>query len=193
VGELAVFGYASLVAPESAAMTLGRDVELGGRARLRGYRRRWSTCRDNLTAEKRFELIDGSIPRYCLGLNIEPDSAGAEGPNGTLITVSAAELERLDLRELRYERAEVTAAVDPLPEGIERAFAYTARPERFAPVPPAGAIVIAAYARAVEAAFAALGPSELELYRRTTEPPPAPVAEAVLVRDRIPPGNPRRW
>jgi hypothetical protein len=193
VRSVALFAYASLVDPESAAMTLGRDVELAGPARLRSYRRRWTACRDNLSSEKTFELADGSLPRYCLGLNIEPADGDDQDPNGALVIVSAAELERLDLRELRYHRVDVTAAVYPLPRGIERAFAYTARPERYAPAPPPGAIVIAAYARAVEAAFAALGPGDLELYRRTTEPPPAPVVEATLVRDRIPPGNPRRW
>ncbi len=193
VDDLAVFAYASLVDPESAAMTLGHAVEPAGLARLRGWRRRWTTCRDNLRSEKTFALPDGSSPSHCLGLNIEPAHADAEGPNGALIAVTPAELERLDLREVRYDRIEVTSAVDPLPPGIAGVFAYRAKPERHAPVPPRGAVIIAAYARAVEAAFAALGQGALELYRRTTEAPPAPVVEAVLVRDRIPPGNPRRW
>lgn len=192
MGDQALFAYASLLAPQSAAMTLGREVELGGRARLRGWRRRWTACRDNLRSEKTFALPDGSLPGHCLGLNVEA-AGDDDGPNGALIAVSAAELERLDRRELRYRRVDVTEAVDPLPPGIGRAFAYTARPEHHAPVPPDGAIIVAAYARAVERAFAALGPRELELYRRTTEPPPAPVVEAELVRDRIPPGNPRLW
>jgi hypothetical protein len=193
MSSAAVFAYASLVSPESAAMTLGRDVGLAGRARLRGWRRRWSACRDNASSEKTFGLTDGSVPAYCLGLNIELVKGADEGPNGALIAVSATELERLDVRELRYDRTDVTGAVDPLPDGIERAFAYTAKPERFAPVAPPGAVVIAAYAQAVEAAFAKLGEGELELYRATTELPPAPVVEAALVRDHIPPGNPRRW
>ena len=189
----AIFAYASLVDPESAAATLGREVAVAGVARLRGWRRRWTACRDNLRSEKTFALPEGSLPAHCLGLNIEAAGGNDHGPNGALVTVSAAELERLDLRELRYRRVDVTAAVDPLPRGIDRAFAYTARPERYAPDPPRDAIVIAAYARFVEAAFAELGPGELDLYRRTTDPPPAPVVEAVLVRDRIPPGNPRLW
>jgi hypothetical protein len=193
VSSAAVFAYASLVSPESAAMTLGREVELAGRARLRGWQRRWSACRHNASSEKTFALGDGSVPAYCLGLNVEPAEGADEGPNGALIAVTESELERLDLRELRYDRIDVTAAVDPLPGGIEQAFAYTAKPERFAPVPPPGAIVIAAYARAVEEAFAKLGEGELDLYLATTEPAPAPVVEAVLLRDRIPPGNPRRW
>jgi hypothetical protein len=193
VTSAALFAYASLVDPGSAAITLGREVELAGRARLRGWRRRWTTCRDNLRSEKSFALEDGSVPSYCLGLNVEPEPGAAGGANGALIAVSVAELERLDRRELRYDRADVTAVIDPLPPGIERVFAYTAKPERHAPAAPPGAIVIAAYAQAVEQAFAKLGEGELDLYRATTDPPPAPVLEAALVRDEIPPGNPRQW
>ena len=53
--------------------------------------------------------------------------------------------------------------------------------------------VIGAYVRRVERAFEELGPGQLRLYRETTGPPPVEVIEAVLVRDRIPPGNPREW
>ena len=42
-------------------------------------------------------------------------------------------------------------------------------------------------------AVATLGAEQLELFRETTEAPPAEVVEARLVEDRIPPGNPRDW
>jgi hypothetical protein len=191
---LAVFAYASLVDPESAADTLGRPVEPAATARLVGWRRRWSVARDNHASEKSFARADdGSRPRFCLGLNLEPGAEVAEAPNGALIDVTEAELRRLDLREIRYRRVEVTDALAELPGAIDRVFAYAARPDRFAPTPPPGAVIIATYPRFVEAAFAALGDGHLELYRRTTEPPPVPVVEGVLVDDRIPPGNPREW
>jgi cation transport regulator ChaC len=189
---IALFAYGSLVDPASAAATIGREVASCGWVRLRGFRRRWSTCRDNLASEKTFALGDGSIPAWCLGLNVEP-CTGTAGPNGVLFVVTEEELERLDWRELRYDRIEVTPAVEPLPELVGPVFAYVAKPERYAASPPDGAIVIASYVRAVEAAFAALGPDELDRYRRTTETPPVPVVEATLMRDAIPPGNPRRW
>ena len=53
--------------------------------------------------------------------------------------------------------------------------------------------MIANYLRTVEAAFSALGPDQLDVFRATTGPPPVEVAEATLVRDRIPRGNPRGW
>ncbi len=190
---LAVFAYASLVSAASAAETLGREVEPVP-ARLLGWRRRWSLGRDNASAEKTFRRADGGdLPSVCLGLNIEPVGALDEGPNGAVIELTEAELARLDVREIRYDRVDVTAAIEELPEGIEAVDAYRAKPERFLAETPEGSVIIAAYLRTVEAAFDALGPGQLEAFRRTTGPPPTDVIEGVLVRDEIPAGNPRDW
>jgi cation transport regulator ChaC len=192
MNEFAVFAYGSLVSPASAAATLGRAVEASPPLRLGGWRRRWSTFRNNLASEKTFALAeDGSLPAWCVGLNVERDDEEL-GPNGVLLYVTAEEVDRLDVREMRYDRVDVTRAFDDLPASMT-AFAYTAKPRHHAPKPPDGAVVIASYVAAVEAAFAALGEPQLELYRRTTEAPPVPVVDAVLVRDHIPEGNPRAW
>lgn len=198
--HLALFAYGSLVNPASASQTLGRPVRIAARARLEGWRRTWGVARDNLSSEKTFARADGTLPRYCLGLDLEP-AAGAPAPNGALIEFTAPELDRLDLRELRYRRVDVTDAVrlDPAPDaggedpGFDRVYAYRSRPEHHHPVPPPDAIVIATYLAAVESAFDALGSGERERFRATTAAPPAPVTDASLVRDRIPAGNPRAW
>ena len=198
VSRLAVFGYASLASPASAAETLGRPVEIAALARLHDHARGWTVGRDNTATEKTFARLDGSLPRHCLGLNVDPAEDGRP-PNGVLVEVSEAELDRLDIRELRFHRTEVTEAIEVLaPRGAEPArfdavFTYRARPENHVPAPPEDAIVIAAYPRLVEAAFAALGPEQLELFRETTPPPPVEITEATLVADAIPPGNPRAW
>lgn len=196
MARIAVFGYGSLVDPASAALTLGREVPQPRRAHLRGWKRRWSICRDNLAHEKTFAIEPGGeLPPAILGLNIEPDEPGSEptrSPNGALIEVTGAELERLDLRELRYDRVDVTAAADPGRE-FDLVVAYTAKDAHLAPRPPPGAVVLAPYLRAVEGAFAALGAAELAAFRASTGEPPVPVVDAVLVRDEIPPGNPRGW
>ena len=191
--RLGVFGYASLVSRESASQTLGRAVTDVFPTRLAGWRRRWSAFRDNLAVEKTFARADnGALLRYCLGLNLE--RAEGPGPNGGLIEVSEDELRRLDLRELRYDRVEVTEDLDPTAaDRFERAFAYVVKPEHYAPKPPDGAVVIAAYAQAVEAAFSELGPDHLELFCATTEPPGVELVEALLVTGQIPEGNPRAW
>jgi hypothetical protein len=188
-GRVAMFAYGSLVSPVSAARTLGRPVPEPTAARLQGWRRRWSQFRDNRAVEKTFaRRADGSIPPHVLGLTIEPADGEADAPNGGLVEVSEEELRRLDIREIRYDRIEVPAMA-----GFERVFAYRAKPAHRGARPPAGAVVIAAYLDQVESAFAALGGDQLRLFRETTGPPPVEVIDAVLVRDRIPPGNPREW
>jgi hypothetical protein len=105
--------------------------------------------------------------------------------------VNEEELVDLDRRELRYDRIEVT-----IPSEADRfaaIFSYTAKPAHFAPRPPAGAVIVTAYARTVERAFAALGPAELATYLATTGPPPVDVVDAQLVSGNIPAGNPRQW
>ena len=192
--RLAVFGYGSLASPASAALSLGRPAEPSAVVRLAGWRRRWSTFRDNLASEKTFAIRDGTQPPFVIGLNIERDP-GCEGANGVLIEITDAEADRLDLREMRYDRINVTADVRT-PAGshpFDSVIAYTAKPDHHAPEPPNGAIVIARYIATVEAAFTALGPGQLDAYRETTDPPPVDPVEATLVRDDIPEGNPRGW
>lgn len=191
-GDLGLFGYGSLVLPESAGITLARPVPAARPARLREWKRRWSLGRDNLTCEKTFELGSGHRPEWVLGLNLEPGEDPAGPVNGVVIDVSEAELERLDVREIRYERVEVTGLVDG--EGLPaRIVTYTAKEWHFRPEPPPDAVILANYANAVEAAFRAMGEGELQAYLATTGPYPVERVEATLVLDRIPEGNPRAW
>jgi hypothetical protein len=195
MSSLAVFAYGSLVSAESASFTLGRRVESVRPAELSGWRRGFTVMRDNLVHEKTFELVDGTCPRWILGLNLERGEAPAGPVNGALVELeSEAELARLAGRELRYDAVEVTEAVrtptQPLPE---RVFAFTAKPRHHAPDPPGEAVIIAAYARAVESAFASLGAGQLTRFRETTGPWPRDLVEARLVMDAIPEGNPREW
>ncbi len=189
-----LFAYGSLVSAASAERTLGRPVEGAAPARLAGWRRRWSQVRDNLATEKTFAHGDtGVVPPYCLGLNLEPDP-GAGGPNGVLFEVTEPELQRLALREIRYDRIDVTGApAGEADAAFDRIVTFTAKPGNFATTPPRGAVILAAYVRAVQAAFGSLGADQLDLFHETTGPPPVEVIEAVLVRDEIPHGNPRNW
>jgi cation transport regulator ChaC len=191
-GSIGIFGYGSLVLPESAAMTLARPVHGPRPALLSGWKRRFSQARDNLTCEKTFELSDGRRPEWILGLNVERGEDEAGPVNGVVIELDDAELARLGIREIRYDPVDVTELVegDELPE---RVVTFTAKEAHFAPEPPADAVILATYARAVEEAFAALGPGELERYRATTGAYPVERVEADLVRDEIPEGNPRAW
>jgi hypothetical protein len=191
--RLAVCAYGSLASAGSAERTLGRTVETFGPVQLRGWRRRWSQARDNLRSEKTFARPDGAIPPYCLGLNIEPGFRG-QSPNGVLLEVTEEELRRLGIREIRYDAVEVTAEIaSEAAIPFDRVFTFTAKPENLYPTPPPGAVILATYARAVEAAFRSMGAGQLDLFRETTGPYPVEVVDAALVRDRIPAGNPRDW
>jgi cation transport regulator ChaC len=190
---IAVFAYGSLVLPDSAAATLGRPILTVEPATLSGWRRRWSVYRDNTAAEKTFARAEGGeLPPFILGLNLERAEAGDLPPNGALLPVSEEEIERLDLRELRYDRVEVTAEIED-GHGFDTVFAYTAKEAHFAPEPPEGAVTMASYLRVLERGFTALGPGQWERFLETTGPPPVETIEPVLVRDEIPPGNPREW
>lgn len=190
--SVGLFGYGSLVLPESAQLTLGRSVGEPSPALLSGWRRRFSQARDNLTCEKTFECDGGWRPEWILGLNLEPGEDEAGPVNGVVIELTDAELDRLDIREIRYDRVDVTELVsgEDLPERI---VTYKAKRAHFAPEPPPDAVILATYARAVERAFEVLGPGELDRYRATTGPCPVQRVEATLVIDRIPEGNPRAW
>jgi cation transport regulator ChaC len=190
--RLAVFAYGSLASLASAERTLGRPVRSACPARLTGWRRSWSQARDNLRSEKTFARADGTTPAYCLGLNIE--RLAGPGPNGALIEVTEEELDRLAVREIRYDRVEVSAQIEAGESvAVDRVVTFTAKRCNYAETPPPSAIILASYARAVEAAFESLGPGQLELFHETTDPQPVEVVEGVLVRDRIPAGNPREW
>jgi hypothetical protein len=179
VSELAVFAYGSLVNAASLAETIGRPVEVAAIGRLRGWRRTWGLARDN-------------EPRFCLGLDLVPDD-DAPAPNGALLALTEAEVDRLDLREIRYDRVDVSAQIDA-DIAFDRVVTYRARPEHRCAQPPVpGSVLIRDYLEAVEGAFTALGPGQLELFRETTGSPPVEVVEANLVADRIPAGNPRDW
>lgn len=188
-----VFGYGSLVLPESIQMTLGRAIPMSPAVRLRGWRRRFSQARDNLSCEKTFECDDGRRPEWILGLNVEEGEDEAGPVNGVVLELEEHELDRLDIREIRYDRVEVTDLIEGDHDLPERIITYTAKSDHFAPEPPADSVILSTYANAIEQAYDALGDDELGVYRATTGPYPVERVEATLVIDHIPKGNPRAW
>ena len=54
-------------------------------------------------------------------------------------------------------------------------------------------MILSGYASTVRAGFARLGEAELEAFLESTDPHPVRVVDGVLIRDEIPPGNPRGW
>lgn len=192
-----MFGYGSLVSRASIAETLGHEAPAPIPARLAGWRRRWSIYRVNAAHEKTFERVDGEPFEHVVGLNAErvPDAPESDWPNGVLIELTDKELERLDRREVRYDRVEMdpAAAETAEPHGFDRVYVFTAKAGHFAETTPPGSIIIASYVEACKAAFDELGPGAWERFLATTGEFPAPVVDARLVVDEIPEGNPRAW
>lgn len=187
-----VFGYGSLVSPESMGRTIGRVPERGTdllSAELTGYGRRWNygigSMRGRWTGPDGRVVGDGTI--VALGLVV----ASTEVVNGVVARIDERQLAALDRRERNYDRVEVAAGVTVL---ATPGCAWSPGDTVVTYVPRPGAV--AAYERARDAgtaairrdywelvaeAFAALGPEALERYRGTTPEPDIPVADVDVV------------
>ncbi len=179
-----VFGYGSLVSPQSMARTIGRVPTRGADflpARLDGYGRRWNygvgSLRGRWTSDEGRVVADGTI--VALGVV----RAASEAANGVVARVDAEELAGLDLRERDYDRVVVTelVAVDGPWDDADRVVTYVPRPSaiaRYETARDAGRAAIRRdYWDLVEAAFAEFGDDALAEYRRSTPPPDIPVHE----------------
>ena len=170
-----VFGYASLVAAPSVA-----------RAVLRGHRRVWGVAMDNaveVPGYKVYALPDGTRPPLAVAF-LDLEEADGAHVDGALLAVDATGLAALDTRERQYERLDVTALVNPAPDGP--IWAYVGRTPGRARVAAgrAGTAPVAiqrSYVEIVDAAFAALGDGALARYRTSTEPPPFPVLDLTRI------------
>ncbi|MES1192909.1 MAG: gamma-glutamylcyclotransferase family protein, partial [Solirubrobacterales bacterium] len=154
-----IFGYASLVAAPAAA-----------RAVLRDHRRVWGVAMDNtveVPGYKAYALPDWSRPALAVAFLDLEEADGAE-VEGALLAVDAAGLAALDMRERQYERVDVTARIDPSPDGIVWTYLGRAPGRARVAAGRAGTTGIAiqrSYVELVESAFAAWGEDALARYR----------------------------
>lgn len=182
-----VFVFGSLVAgPLAGPMTtlpLTREPRRNGYVLdLAGFRRDWGVAMDNsvdLPGYKYFvhaEAEDAVAvrPAVCVAfLDIVEDANTAV--NGVIRKIDSTLLGELDRRERNYTRIEVTERVADPPGKV---WAYAGLPEsrqRREAAATAGRLVVQqAYLEAVERAFGALGPGELEAFRASTSAPGCP-------------------
>ncbi|MAT03595.1 MAG: hypothetical protein CL424_00905 [Acidimicrobiaceae bacterium] len=183
-----VFGYGSLVSPESFGHTLGRPLHRGvdfHAAVLNGYGRRWNYGVMSITGES--DEPDGSTRQWtivALGLEQSAD----ETTNGVIGWITDDELPALDARERNYDRVDVTDLTDVTGPIEGRVVTYVPQSEPIQHYRSARdrgeAAVERRYWDLVDGAFAELAPGEQERYRRTTPPPDIPIV--AMRRDSVP-------
>lgn len=186
-----VFGYASLVALEDAGALPGR---------LRGYRRCWGVAMNNWEggedAKHWLDRATGERPRIRVAYLDLREQEGSS-VNGLALPVDADRLAELDVREINYERVEVTDAFEPTPAAEHsaatgpatdrpmRVFVYVGLPtarERYRQgVAEDNVFVAGDYASSVRRAFEGLGQDAVPEFERTTDPSPFPERDLRVV------------
>lgn len=174
-----MFGYGSLVSPESFGSTLGRSLRWGEdlhEADVVAYGRRWNYGVMHTTGLAPGD--DGSERRWTLvALGVIP--APEESVNGVVGWVTEDELVGLDHRERHYDRVDVTGLTTVHGHIDGPVVTYVPRPEaieHYERERDAGrAAIEQRYWDLVDGAFAALGPDRHQRYHATTPDPDVPV------------------
>ncbi len=181
--DIWVFGYGSLVSPESVATTIGRHVEADhvAVAHLDGYGRRWNYGSLHLRGDWQHDGIDVT---QGLVVSLGLVAADHETCNGVIVRVTPNELAHLDWRERDYERTDVTDLIR-LDDGrrTERVATYVPRPsavERYEAARDRGTAGIRqSYWELVSRAFEDLGADHLDRYEATPAPD-VPIVDMTL-------------
>lgn len=180
-----VFGYGSLVSPDSFGHTLGRRPQLGVdffEAEVSGYGRRWNY--GSLRFTGRAPDPAGTMREWAI-VALGVMQAAGETVNGTVGWVSNDELVDLDRRERHYDRVDVSERATVI--GADQIASELAGPivtyvprreavERYEQSRDRGAAAVdRRYFDLVDRAFSDLGPDRLQRYHATTPPPDIPV------------------
>jgi len=180
-----IFGYGSLVSPESIGTTIGRPVDRAdgyAASVLHGFSRSW-----NYGSLRQRATWDGPHGRVEVGIVVSLGLIVTSGAsvNGAVVRVTPREFAALDRRESDYDRVEVTDRIEGLTGaargGSARVFTYVPRPSSIERYEAARARRCAAvkqgYVELVETAFAALGEHAVERYRTSTPAPDVPIVD----------------
>jgi len=190
-----IFGYGSLVDPADVERYVGsRPVEDmdWAPALLDGYERVWNVGMYNVhdrDDDKFFTTAEGE--RYkgiilSLGLESNRDMA----VNGLVFRVERRDLSRLDRRERRYDRVDVTGSISTAARLTSGSTVYT-----YVPKPEALAVglegmrggsgaISRSYHDKVVAAFAQLGEEAIARYEESTRQPYVPIVDLQIVWPR---------
>ena len=158
--RLRIFGYGSLVNPRSIRNTLGRELreEELAVAILRDHVRKW-----NLVEWVLIEQVNQGKPSPAVFLDLVPQQGTRV--NGILVPISAKGLSKMDQREKKYDRIDVSALIDP-PITDGPVFSYVGKHEYC--IPPPGSCVLIKYEQLVEEGIAYWGEGFARQFRQTT-------------------------
>lgn len=179
-----LFGYGSLVSPESMGTTIGRTLDPITEYRighLDNYGRRWNY---GSKVKRGHWSHDGVDVRFGLVISLGLIEAPGESCNGVVFKVTSEELAALDWRERDYERRIVTDLIrlegDPIDADVSVYFPRPSSIERYEAERDSGtAGIMSSYWNLCRDAFSALGGNHAELYAQTP-PPDVPVVDIEL-------------
>jgi cation transport regulator ChaC len=129
-GQIAMFGYGSLLLQRSMEQTLGHVYsQICVPCELIGWRRSFNVMMPNRSF---YEPVDGTeeaalIPKHIVYLNIRPSNQ--DRVNGLLYVLKSDQIESFDAREWIYDRYEVTSALKGVTLRGGSAYAYVGKPE----------------------------------------------------------------
>ena len=105
--KLYIFGYGSIINPQSAEKTLRRNLNKNEivECNLGKYERVWNVVDSVIISDSKHTLTDAVF------LNIQKNKDKLT--NGVIIEISKVELERFDERERNYDRIDVTENIIP--------------------------------------------------------------------------------
>lgn len=158
-----VFGYGSLVDPESVQASLGREAAPGDRfvTRLQGFCRQWNVAAHS-DMRPEYLLLHEQRPWSGWIVFLGLQEAADQEVLGAVFRVSDEELASLDHREASYTRVAVGDLLSPgVPWATdEPVFTYvpTVAAVQAAQQVGSAGVVMARYMRLIDRAFRTLGP-----------------------------------
>jgi hypothetical protein len=169
-----VFGYGSLVELKEP-LAFGGSLYPPLPARLVDFRRTWGVAMNNWEATdagKYFVDPESGLKPHIRVAHLDIEESAGAMVNGLAIPVDEKRLAEFDVREVNYLRIDVSAAFRlAIPHQV---FAYRgtdeARERCRLDIAGAEVQVSRGYVSRIREAFAAMGPTELEEYERTTGP-----------------------
>ncbi len=172
-GQVALFGYGSLLCIQSLEKTLGRryDGPLES-CWLTGWRRIWNVFMPN-TGEYYAQLDnDRFYPTNIVYLNIR--RSPEDRLHGVLFVITQDDLASVDAREWIYKRHDVSDVLSGMTVTGGPAFAYVGKPQYHyeATNSPHHAAVRATYLATIELGLQALGENFRTLYEASSDPIP---------------------